>query len=120
MPSDQTDSDVSGVTRVTGARRLRDARRDADPLLEGEAAHGPLRQVGRKPYQIIAPGAEVVRAGFGELIPARPYCTDELRDGLQIRQRKQAISCRHIQVNGPRVVSWLLFDVDRPDARFDG
>lgn len=77
-----------------------------------------LTEVGRKPYQIIAPGSGTLRDGFAQLIPTRPYCTNDVKYGLIIRKRIDAVTYRHVQLNGPNDIRWLTFDVDRPDARF--
>lgn len=53
---------------------------------------------------------------FRELLPRRPYCTDDLSIGLVIRSRDQAARCRYIQPNPPALACWLVFDVDRPYA----
>ena len=52
------------------------------------------------------------------MIPTKPYCTDILGQRLLIRSRKAALRRRHIQVNGPARCQFLVFDVDRSDARF--
>jgi hypothetical protein len=48
--------------------------------------------------------------------PRRPYCTDDLADGLHIRSLASALRRRYVQVNPPRLRVWSIFDVDRPDA----
>jgi hypothetical protein len=48
--------------------------------------------------------------------PRRPYCTDDLADGLHIRSLASALKRRYVQVNPPRLRVWSIFDVDRPDA----
>lgn len=53
---------------------------------------------------------------FDDLIPSRPYCTDDLNLGILIRPRALALQCRHIQLNRPHSFDWVCFDVDRPDA----
>lgn len=81
------------------------------------------------PYQIIAPLAEgraatsnaepiPLKAQFPFLLPKRPYCTDWLENGVQIRNRKTAIQKRHLQLNSPQLIRWLPFDIDRSDAAF--
>ena len=40
-----------------------------------------VRQVGRKPYQIVAPDWRTVREHFAQLVPTRPYCADNPQDG---------------------------------------
>lgn len=89
------------------------------------------------PYQIIAPESggipttsqDGARAShptdvprvvdlFPSLVPARPYCADHVGDGLQIRRRVAALQKRHIQLNGPATLRWMIHDIDRPDAYF--
>jgi hypothetical protein len=53
---------------------------------------------------------------FVNYLPTRPYCTDDLSSGLQIRPRGTAIKKAYIQQNGPGILRWLVFDVDRPGA----
>ena len=48
--------------------------------------------------------------------PRRPYCTDNLADGLRIRSLPHAMRRRYIQVNPPHLRFWMLFDLDRPGA----
>jgi Replicase family/Primase C terminal 1 (PriCT-1) len=55
-------------------------------------------------------------ASFSSLLPRRPYCTNNPRDGIAVRKREQAIAFRHIQFNRPFSFDWLLFDVDRRGA----
>jgi Replicase family/Primase C terminal 1 (PriCT-1) len=55
---------------------------------------------------------------FPGLIPFRPYCSDYVGDGLQIRRRGAALQKRHIQLNGPATLRWMIHDIDRPDAYF--
>jgi hypothetical protein len=52
---------------------------------------------------------------FADLLPAKPYCSDDLQYGLSIRQAKTAIKKRHIQHNKPTSVHWLAFDCDYDD-----
>lgn len=49
-------------------------------------------------------------------LPRKPYCSDDLAHGLLIRPLKIAIRMRYIQPNPPGIVSYLSFDIDRPDA----
>ena len=49
-------------------------------------------------------------------LPRKPYCTDDLTHGLMIRPLAIAIQKRYIQPNPPGRVSYLAFDIDRPDA----
>ena len=56
---------------------------------------------------------------FQERLPARPYCTDNLNYGLNIRSKIQAIEKRYIQPNHPVRKYWLPYDIDRPGAGYD-
>lgn len=51
---------------------------------------------------------------FIESLPYKPYCTDSLDYGLQIRSAKTALTKRLIQHNKPLSVLWLVFDLDSP------
>lgn len=48
--------------------------------------------------------------------PRRPYCSDDLENGLVIRSLRQALNKPYIQVNPPKLRVWALFDVDRESA----
>lgn len=48
--------------------------------------------------------------------PKRPYCTDDLVDGVRIRGLKQAMKKRYIQANPPCLRVWSVYDIDRPGA----
>ena len=50
---------------------------------------------------------------FIQHIPPRPYCTDELGAGLQIRPKATALQRAYLQPNGPGMVWVLVYDVDR-------
>lgn len=52
-------------------------------------------------------------------LPPKPYCTDNLLFGLQIRPAETAITKRYVQYNKPTDLRWLVYDVDRPTAHFD-
>jgi hypothetical protein len=54
--------------------------------------------------------------GSADRLPRRPYCADDLEDGLRIRSLKQAISKPYIQINPPHLRVWSIYDVDRPGA----
>lgn len=48
--------------------------------------------------------------------PRRPYCTDDLANGLRIRSLAKALTHPYIQANPPHLRVWALFDIDRPLA----
>lgn len=47
-----------------------------------------------------------------EELPAKPYCSDELKTGLRIRPRATALTKRYIQLNPPHQRVFLTFDLD--------
>ncbi|OCX68677.1 replication initiation protein [Acidithiobacillus thiooxidans] len=49
---------------------------------------------------------------FAEHLPRKPYCTDDLIAGLQIRPLKTALQRAYIQPNGPGMVWVMVYDVD--------
>jgi hypothetical protein len=84
-----------------GKRRRRRRNSAVWPTIETISRTGPLRE------------------RFPLLLPPRPYCTDDHNtQGLRIRSRALALRCRYIQLNGPSLATWLLFDIDRKDACF--
>lgn len=56
---------------------------------------------------------------FRERLTKKPYHTDNLSDGLRIRDVQKAIQARYIQPNGPTHRYWLVYDVDRCGAALD-
>ena len=54
---------------------------------------------------------------FYDDLANKPYCTNE-KGTIFIRGKKHAIKHRFIQPNHPRVIKWLVFDIDHPDALF--
>ena len=51
-------------------------------------------------------------------LPYRPYCSDDLADGLRIRTLQTAKNRRYLQINPPTQQHYLVFDVDRQGAAF--
>lgn len=49
-------------------------------------------------------------------LPRKPFCTDDLEAGLQIRAIKTALKRKYIQINPPGFRFWSVYDVDRPLA----
>lgn len=49
---------------------------------------------------------------FEQNLPKKPYCTDQLQYGLQIRSKNIAVIRRYIQHNKPTSVKYLAFDID--------
>ena len=54
--------------------------------------------------------------GGRDRLPRRPYCADDLSEGLRIRSLAQALTKPYLQVNPPHLRVWSIFDVDRPGA----
>jgi hypothetical protein len=55
---------------------------------------------------------------FYDSLPPRPWCADDYTQGSQFIDKEKAVKMRHIQVNGPGLVRWLVLDVDNPHAFF--
>jgi hypothetical protein len=55
-------------------------------------------------------------AAFPGMVPQKPYCADELSDGLRIRSRSLALQRRHLQLNHPASLAWMVHDIDQPAA----
>ena len=53
---------------------------------------------------------------FVDMLPRRPYCTDDPRQGQTVRSKKTALGFSHIQPNTSGKVVWLAFDIDEPDG----
>lgn len=56
---------------------------------------------------------------FLKNLPKKPYCTDNLEYGLQIRTVMEAIKKRYIQPNKPTDIGVLVYDVDRSTSHYD-
>lgn len=53
---------------------------------------------------------------FQSRLPSKPYCSENLAEGLYVRPKATATRMKYIQANPPWLRSWLIFDVDRPGA----
>ena len=56
---------------------------------------------------------------FTNNLPKKPYCSDDLYLGLQIRPKAQALLKRYIQPNHPYYTHFFVFDLDYPTAYVD-
>lgn len=56
---------------------------------------------------------------FTDHLPNKPYCSDDLHLGLQIRPKKLALLKRYIQPNHPYYTHFFVFDLDYPTAYID-
>ncbi len=70
----------------------------------------PLEQA-REPAT--PPNREPVLKLVWDRIPHKPYCTDNLEQGIRIRPKSQAIRRRFLQPNPPSNIWTLVFDIDR-------
>lgn len=61
-------------------------------------------------------GCQLALEIFEEKIPQKPYFTDDLNFGLNIRKKAEALKSRYVQANGPTHLYWLIFDLDRSGA----
>ena len=84
----------------------------------GAGRAAPAETTRTKPYQDNSLVRLPVHECFEQLLPDRPYCTDDPRHGLLIRIRQRALAFSHIQLNRPTEARWLAFDVDRSTAAF--
>ncbi|MHB1320815.1 MAG: replication initiation protein [Acidithiobacillus ferrivorans] len=50
---------------------------------------------------------------FVDHLPHKPYCSDDLAAGLQVRPAQQALTHRYLQYNSPAMVWVIAQDVDR-------
>jgi len=56
------------------------------------------------------------RLKFISQTPYKPYCSNDLRNGLTIRKREKALEMLYIQVNQPTLQTCLLFDLDKENS----
>lgn len=50
---------------------------------------------------------------FSDRLPHRPYCTEDLQQGIRPRPLKTALGLPYLQINPPHLRMWMVFDVDR-------
>lgn len=62
------------------------------------------------------PQLQLALEQFTSSLPAKPYCTDDLNFGLQVRPKATAILKRYIQPNHPYYTQAFVFDLDIPAA----
>lgn len=115
-----TISDNSPLSAAEGTPPRAVGRRQASPSKPHSAPQGRTR--GRASVAVgAAPTEKTIRsvtpASFEAILPARPYCADDVAHGLMIRRRSTAIGFKSIQINhlSSRIVA-LVLDVDRADA----
>ena len=61
---------------------------------------------------------EAFQARFYQSLPHKPYCMQEIPGYSLIRPKDIAIGMPYIQYNPPCYASFLVFDIDRPEAYF--
>lgn len=55
---------------------------------------------------------------FKNQLPNKPYCSNNLANGLSIRNKNKAIEMLYIQANQPAIQTCLVFDLDEDNAFF--
>ncbi len=60
------------------------------------------------------PLPSALKKEFQNRLSKKPYCSNDLEFGLQIRNKQVALSKKYIQANTPFNLSWLCFDIDYP------
>lgn len=53
---------------------------------------------------------------FYDRLSPSPYCTDDFKFGIKIRNKKSAINFKNIQHNSPSRISAIVFDLDFEDS----
>lgn len=53
---------------------------------------------------------------FKNQLPDKPYCSNELSNGLLIRNKNKALEMLYLQANQPAIQTCLLFDLDEDNA----
>jgi hypothetical protein len=58
---------------------------------------------------------------FKNQLPVKPYCSNNLENGLSIRNKNKALEMLYLQANQPAIQTCLLFDLDEDNAfyKFD-
>ncbi|WP_179991741.1 MULTISPECIES: replication initiation protein [unclassified Acinetobacter] len=56
------------------------------------------------------------RQNFISQMPMKPYCSDDLSNGLRIRKKEKALEMLYIQANQPAIQTCLLFDLDEENC----
>lgn len=53
---------------------------------------------------------------FKNQLPVKPYCSNDLENGLIIRNKNKALEMLYLQANQPSIQTCLLFDLDEDNA----
>lgn len=53
---------------------------------------------------------------FKNQLPVKPYCSNNLENGLSIRNKNKALEMLYLQANQPAIQTCLLFDLDENNA----
>ena len=53
---------------------------------------------------------------FKNQLPVKPYCSNDLENGLRIRNKNKALEMLYLQANQPSIQTCLLFDLDEDNA----
>lgn len=72
-----------------------------------------------KQVRYAMPQLNLVLEQFVNNVPKKPYCSDDLYLGLQIRPKATALLKRYIQHNHPYYTHYFVFDLDSKSAYVD-
>ncbi len=56
------------------------------------------------------------RQNFISQLPLKPYCSNDLDNGIKIRKKEKALEMLYIQANQPAIQTCLLFDIDETNC----
>ena len=92
----------------------------AGSLVERAACPDPRRAIRQETPARTGEGERMTPLEvFRGTLPARPRATDDFRRGLWAMDRMRALEKRYVEHNGPRLMRWAAFDVDRPGGAHD-
>lgn len=67
----------------------------------------------REEYRVLECYSEIADIdGLKEKLPYKPYCSNDVKRGLQIRARNSALKKKYIELNPPHMRTFITFDLD--------
>jgi len=100
--------DLASLEWLRGEIENLGAKREANTKAKGHPQPQPQQQMPLDFGPCLKP--------FFDHAPHRPYCTNRLDQGLQVRPLRHALAYRYLQANSPAQVWTLLVDIDRDIA----